>query len=78
MEHATVVQLEGVTLAEFAQLSVNLRKLDASLGQLHLTTLRIDAPYRQDQQGKNQERWNVEFTLTYFVYSPKSSATRAS
>ncbi len=76
MEHATVVHLEEITLAQFAQLAVNLRQLDASLGQLHLTTLRIDAPYRQDKQNEATERWNVEFTLTYFVYSPKSSPSR--
>jgi len=77
MEHATVVHLEGITLAQFAQLAVNLRQLDASLGQLHLTTMRIDAPYRQDKPNEAIERWNVEFTLTYFVYSPKSSPSRA-
>ena len=76
MEHATIVHLEGITLAQFAQLAVNLRKLDASLGQLHLTTVRIDAPYRQDKKNEATERWNVEFTLTYFVYSPKSSPSR--
>lgn len=77
MEHATIVHLEGITLAQFAQLAVNLRQLDASLGQLHLTTVRIDAPYRQDKPNEATERWNVEFTLTYFVYSPKSSPSRA-
>ncbi len=77
MEHATIVHLEGITLAQFAQLAVNLRQLDASLGQLHLTMVRIDAPYRQDKKNAATERWNVEFTLTYFVYSPKSSPSRA-
>jgi len=77
MDHATVVHLEGITLAQFAQLAVNLRELDASLGQLHLTMVRIDAPYRQEQQNESTERWNIEFTLTYFVYSPKSSGSRA-
>jgi len=77
MEHATIVHLEGITLPQFAQLAVNLRQLDASLGQLHLTTVRIDAPYRQDEQNEATERWNAnaEFTLTYFVYSPKSSGS---
>jgi len=77
MEHTTVVHLEGITLPQFAQLAVRLRKLDASLGQLHLTTVRIDAPYRQDKENASTERWNVEFTLTYFVYSPKNSRSRA-
>jgi len=73
----TVVQLEGITLKQFAQLAVYLRKSDASLGQLHITALRIDTPYRQNQQQASEERWNVEFTLIYFVYSPKSSNSRA-
>lgn len=77
MEHGTVVQLDGITLVQFAQLAVNLRNLDASIGQLNLTTVRIDAPYRQDLKNGSQELWNVEFTLTYYVFSPKSSSSRS-
>ena len=78
MEHATLVQLESVTLKQLAQLAEKLRQLDASLGQLHITTLRIDAPYQQGVATQSAEAWNVEFTLTYFVYSPKSPTSRAS
>lgn len=72
MEHATLVQLESVTLKQLALLADRLRQLDASLGQLHITTLRIDAPYQQDTDSPSTEAWNIEFTLTYFVYSPKN------
>lgn len=72
MEHATLVHLESVTLKQLALLADRLRQLDASLGQLHITTLRIDAPYQQDADSPSAEAWNIEFTLTYFVYSPKN------
>lgn len=78
MEHATLVQLESVTLKQIAHLVERLRQLDASLGQLHITTLRIDAPYQQDAGSQSAESWNIEFTLTYFVYSPKSPTSRTS
>lgn len=80
MEHATVVQLESVALNQLAALAATLRNLDASMGQLHLTTLRIDAPYQHEtiSDKLKAETWNVEFTLTYFVYSPKSPTSRPS
>ena len=78
MEHATLVQLETVTLKQLAQLANRLRQLDASLGQLHITMLRIDAPYQQSADSQSAETWNIEFTLTYFVYSPKNPTSRSS
>ncbi len=77
LEHTTVVRLESVTLGQLAQLTTNLRQSDASLGQLHVTALRVDAPYQGDQPDQQAEGWNVEFTLTYFVYSPKNSPAQA-
>ena len=78
MEHATLVQLDSISLKQFALLADRLRKIDASLGQLHISTLRIDAPYAQESDSQTTEVWNIEFTLTYFVYSPKSPTSRAS
>lgn len=76
MEHATIIGLEGVTLPQLAHLATNLRQLDASLGQLHVTTIRVDTPYQQPVEGQAPESWNLEFTLTYFVYSPKNPDPR--
>lgn len=75
LEHVTVVQLDGVTLA---QMSAALQKLrDVAVGQepLSVSNLRISVPY-QDGEAAGAEVWNVELTLTYYVYSAKSAAPR--
>ncbi len=83
MEHATLVQLEEVTLRQLAKLASRFHSGDASFQNLHITSLRITAPYRtagarggtekKTTQNNNLESWNMELTLTWFVYSPKNS-----
>ena len=76
LEHATVVKLDDVTLTSLATLTNELLKSSASIGQLRITSLRVDAPYRNRPQGNDKELWNIEFTLTYYVYSPTSSKSK--
>jgi hypothetical protein len=75
LEHATVVQLDGVTLAQLATTLTALRASGAGHEQLRVSTLRIAAPY-QTAESQGEEPWNVELTLSYFVYSPKTSSPR--
>jgi hypothetical protein len=77
LEHATVVQLDGVTLAQLANTLTTLRSSGAGLEQLRVSALRISAPY-QAAASQGPEPWNVELTLSYFVYSPKTAAPRKS
>jgi hypothetical protein len=74
LEHATVVQFDGITLAQLAQAVQALRGV-AGLDQLRVSTLRVSALY-QAGEGGGPENWNVELTLTYFVYSPKPAAAK--
>jgi hypothetical protein len=76
LDHSTVVQLDGVSLAQLASTLVALRG-SAGLEQLRVSTLRIAAPFQTAQSG-DTEVWNVELTLTYYVYSPKTAAARKS
>ncbi len=78
LEHATVVKLDDVSLKSLATLTNEVVQANASIGQLHITSIRIDAPYRSASQDGTDELWNVEFILTYYVYSPKSGASRKS
>jgi hypothetical protein len=76
LDHSTVVQLDGVSLAQLASTVVALRGHEG-LEQLRVSTLRIAAPFQTAQSG-DMEVWNVELTLTYYVYSPKTAAARKS
>jgi len=76
LEHATVVQLDGITLGQLAGALAALRST-SGLEQLRVSTLRIAAPY-QAAASQGAEPWNVELTLSYFVYSPKTAAPRRS
>jgi hypothetical protein len=77
LEHATLVQLDGVTLAQLASTLSTLRSSGAGLEQLRVSALRISAPY-QAAASQGPESWNVELTLSYFVYSPKTAVPRKS
>jgi hypothetical protein len=75
LEHATVVQLDGVTLAQLAATLTSLRASGAGHDQLRVSALRISAPY-QAAASAGAEPWNVELSLSYFIYSPKTIAPR--
>jgi hypothetical protein len=77
LEHATVVQLDNVTLSQLATTLAALRSGAAGPEQLRVSSLRISAPYQDDSPG-GVEPWNAELTLTYLVYSPKTTAPRKS
>lgn len=77
LEHATVVALDGVTLRQLAELLKSLRASGPGLDQLRVSNLRISAPYQVRDEGST-ETWNLELTLTYFVYSPKTATARNS
>jgi hypothetical protein len=47
------------------------------LDQLRVSAMRISTPY-QAASVEGPETWNVELTLTYFVYSPKPAARQRS
>lgn len=72
-EFATLVRVEGISLSQLAKLAQALRSTDTSSSNLEISALRLGVPFQstkaQDAQG---EVWNVELTLTYLVYSPKS------
>lgn len=76
MEHDTMLRLEGITLRQLAQLSNHLKQLSASIGPIYVSALRIDEPSRREQD-RNSEHWNVDLTLTYYVYAPTSSSTKS-
>ncbi|MCA9234849.1 MAG: hypothetical protein KDA44_05235 [Planctomycetales bacterium] len=71
LEHATAVQLDGVTLAQLATWLTRLKQGD--LQQLRVSSARIVAPF-QTTESAGPETWNVEVTLTYLVYLPKNPA----
>ena len=73
LKHSTVVKFDGVTLHQLAQLSVLLRSSKDNLGEIQITRIRLDLPFRAGQDtnvDQQREFWNVEVTLTYFMYSP--------
>lgn len=76
LEHATVLQIDGVTLPQLAATLTSLRAGDG-LEQLRVSTLRLTAPFQTAQSG-DTEVWNIELTLTYYVYSPKTAAASKS
>jgi type II secretory pathway component PulM len=76
LEHATMVQIDAVRLDQLAQAIQALRGV-AGLDQLRVSAMRISAPY-QAPSIEGPETWNVELTLTYFVYSPKPAARQRS
>jgi hypothetical protein len=72
-EYATVVRVEGVTLAQLAKLAAAIRTQNASSHPLELSAIRMSVPFQSGQRGNNpEEAWNLELTLTYLVYSPKN------
>ena len=77
LEHSTILQLDSVPLKQFAAALTSLRLGSQGLSDLKVSTLRIAAPY-QAGDASSDERWNIELTLTYFVYSPKTSPARKS
>ena len=70
LEHSTQLQLDAVTLEQLAAMLAKLRA-NEELAQLQASAVRISAPFQADVQAP--ETWNVELTLTYYVYSPKTS-----
>ena len=75
LEHATQAVFEGITLRQLALLAAEFRQRSASSQQLRITALRISAPYQANPaKGQRFETWNVEMTLTYFVYSPMNAS----
>ena len=72
MEHDTFIRVEDVNLVELAMLSNELQAMVASVGRLYLTSLRIDQPYQRQQDEGESENWNIDLTLTYYVFTPKS------
>lgn len=72
-EYATLVRIEGTSLAELAKLVVTLRGQGAGDYPLNVSSLRISVPFQASKMhGESDEAWNSELTLTYLVYSPKS------
>lgn len=72
-EYATLVRVEGATLAELAKLVVTLRGQNTGNYPLSVSSLRIAVPFQAAKStGEATEAWNIELTLTYLVYSPKS------
>lgn len=67
-EAATQVQLRQITLG---QLVAFLHSASSNGTGLETTSIRLSAP--RDQE--NGEHWTVETTLSYLIYSPKSSAS---
>jgi type II secretory pathway component PulM len=76
LEHATTVQIDAVRLDQLAQAMQALRSM-AGLDQLRVAAMRISTPY-QAASSEGPETWNVELTLTYYVYSPKPAARQRS
>lgn len=76
LDHSTVIQFDGVSLPQLASTLAALRG-SPGLEQLRVSTLRLAAPFQTAQSG-DAEVWNVELTLTYYVYSPKTAAARKS
>lgn len=76
LEHGTVLQLDGVTLSQLASMLSALRQGE-QLQQLRVSALRLAAPFQTAASG-DAEVWNIELTLTYCVYSPKTAAARKS
>ena len=75
LEHATVVQLEGVTLRQSAALLARLCSLRGGPDRLHCTSIRASTHYQAKPDGAAEELWNVELRLTYFVYSPNKRSS---
>lgn len=76
LDHSTVVQFDGIGLPQLASMLAALRG-SPGLEQLRVSTLRLAAPFQTAQSG-DTEVWNVELTLTYYVYSPKTDRPRKS
>lgn len=73
LKFATVVKLDSVELGQLAQLLSYLRAESSYAGQLYVSSIRLDLPFRgttSTTRSKGKETWNVEVTLTYLVYSP--------
>ena len=73
LKFATVVKLDSVELGQLAQLLSYLRAESSYSGQLHVSSIRLDLPFRgttSTTRSNGKETWNVEVTLTYLVYSP--------
>ena len=67
-EHATLIQLSAVTLA---QLVTFLDAVAQGTPKLDVATIRLAAPRYEGSGAARPETWNVEVTLTYFVFAPK-------
>jgi hypothetical protein len=75
-EYATVVRVEGVTLSQLAKLAAAFRMQDAGSHPLEVSAIRLSVPFQSGQRGgERDEAWNMELTLTYLVYSPKSRSS---
>ena len=73
LKFTTIVKLDSVKLRQFAQLVSYLRNESNYAGKLQITSIRLDLPFRGGASMtplKDAETWNVEFALTYLVYSP--------
>jgi hypothetical protein len=72
-EYATLVRIEAVTLGELAKLAEAIREESSADHPLQVSALRVAVPFQTGKStDESVEAWNVELTLTYLVYSPKS------
>lgn len=71
-EQATLVEMRGVTLRE---IMTCLKSLAAERPELRVTALRLAAPRISAANIDQRETWDVELTLTQFIFVPKTRPT---
>lgn len=72
-ENATVIRVERASLVQLAKLAASLHQQNANTQPLEVASIRLSAPFQSGlRSSESTEEWNMELTLTYLVYSPKT------